>query len=596
MRILLLEDNVTCSKILASQLNKKGHLVDTVFNGQQGFLEASTNQYDLFLCDILMPHWDGFKFMEAAQVVCPHLPIVVISSSIKDRPDLLKKLKKHKNIIGFLPKPVDIKELETMMTTVKIQTDANIRKLARIVCTMGPASKSKKTIGQMILAGMDIVRLNFSHGSYEQHEGYLNTVRQAEKEWSQPIGVLMDLCGPKIRTGPMQDNGIHLNSGDTIILQAEPVEGTTERISTIAPELLPDLQTGDPILLDDGLMELKVEKPGKTEVVCRIVVGGMLRSNKGMNLPATRLSLPSVTDKDKRDLAWGLDHEIDFAALSFVRSAADIIEVKDIIKKAGKRDLKVIAKIEKPEAVENISEIIDATDVIMIARGDMGVELPAARVPRIQQRIIRMCWDKNTPVITATQMLDTMTSNARPTRAEVTDVSLAIWQGTDAVMLSGETAMGIDPVNVVRTMASIICEEERFAEIDWNHYKKLNQDTSRVNPALTAAATMGRAAAVMVLDTEGPLYRHLSKWNRTVPTLLITNSLDKARQSCIYKNIHPIIIEKKLERDEMVFAARKKAEEQGYLRTGDVFAVLEGERQTKGNINQVGSFQLIKVD
>ncbi len=596
MRILLLEDNITCSKILENQLGKKGHLVDAVFNGRQGFLEASTNQYDLFLCDILMPHWDGFKFIEAAQVVCPNLPIVVISSSIKDRPDLLEKLKKHPNIIGFLPKPVDIKELEALMAKVKIQTKANIRKLARIVCTMGPASKSKKIIGQMILAGMDIVRLNFSHGSYEQHEGYLNTVRRAEKEWDQPIGVLMDLCGPKIRTGSMQDNGIHLNNGDSIILQAEPIEGTPERISTIAPELLPDLQTGDPILLDDGLLELEVEKPGKTEVICRIVVGGMLRSGKGMNLPATRLSLPSVTDKDKKDLAWGLEHEIDFAALSFVRSASDIIEVKDIINKSGKRDLKVVAKIEKPEAVENISAIIDAADAIMIARGDMGVELPAAKVPRIQRRIIRMCWEKNTPVITATQMLDTMTGNTRPTRAEVTDVSLAVWEGTDAVMLSGETAMGIDPVNVVRTMASIICEEERYTEIDWSHYKRLNQDTSQINPALTAAATMGRAAAVMVLDPEGLLYRHLSKWNRTVPTLLITDSLDKARQSCIYKNIHPIIIEKKLERDEMVFAAQEKAKEQGYLRSGDVFAVLEGERLTKGKIDQVGSFQLIKVN
>lgn len=596
MRILLLEDNITCSKILASQLERRGHQVDAVFNGQQGFLEASTHQYDIFLCDILMPHWDGIKFMEAAQVVCPHLPIVVISSSIKNRPDLLEKLAKYENIIGYLPKPVDINELETVMSKVKIQTNVNIRKLARIVCTMGPASKTKKTIGRMILAGMDIVRLNFSHGSYEEHEGYLNTVREAEKEWGQPIGVLMDLCGPKIRTGPMKDNGIHLNNGDTIILQAEPIEGTTARISTIAPELLPDLQAGDPILLDDGLLELKVEKPGTTEVVCRIVVGGMLRSNKGMNLPATNLSLPSVTDKDKRDLAWGLEHEIDFAALSFVRSANDIIEVKDIIRKTGKREIKVVAKIEKPEAVKNISEIIDATDAIMIARGDMGVELPAARVPRIQDRIIKMCWEKNTPVITATQMLDTMTRNIRPTRAEVTDVSLAIWEGTDAVMLSGETAMGIDPVNVVRTMASIICEEEKFAEIGRSHYKQILRDTSKINPALTAAATMGRAAAVMVLDTEGPLYRHLSKWNRMVPTLLVTNSLDKARQSCIYKNIHPIIIEKELKRDEMVFAAREKAKEQGYLHTGDIFAVMEGERLTQGNIAQIGAFQLIRVD
>lgn len=593
MHILLLEDSPVVSKMLTAQLVKLGHRVDAVENGQQGFHRATSRHYHLVITDLTMPQWDGFKFMEAMQVISPQCPIVAISSSL-DEKTIRQRLARFANVIGFLPKPVKTAGLKEIIERVKAYSTENVRKLARIVCTVGPASESPEILGQMMLAGMDIARLNFSHGTYEEHEKRLRAVREVEEKWSRPVGILMDLCGPKIRTGLMRDGKAGLAAGSRVIIQADPVAGTAERFSTIAPEILTDLRVGDPVLLDDGLLELVVEEAGSSEVTCRVVIGGTLKSSKGINLPATPLSLPSVTDKDRQDLAWGLEHSIDFAALSFVRSANDIIEVKKLIS-GGKRNLKVVAKIEKPEAVENIDEIIKVTDAIMIARGDMGVELPASRVPWVQREIIKRCWLANVPVITATQMLDSMTTNHRPTRAEVTDVSVAVREGTDAVMLSGETAVGVDPVNVVRTMASIISEEESHAE-PGNDHCELMKSQQGFNPALAAAASLGNAAAVMVIDFKGEIYRHLSKWNRSVPTLLVTNSVHVARHSCIYKNITPIIIKEKLTRDQVVLRAREEAVKKGHVSAGDVLAVVEGERLTQGGIPQLGAFQIMRVE
>lgn len=593
MRILLLEDNPVNQTLIASQLKKLGHHVDTVSNGQQGFLRATSNQYDIFLCDILMPHWDGFKFIEAMTVVCPTMPIVVISSSIATN-DLVDRLKPYSNVCAILAKPLDMTKLNGILQENSSQGHENLGKMARIVCTIGPSSNKQEIINKMIMAGMDVARLNFSHGSYESHEEVLNMIRHAEKEWMRPVAVLMDLCGPKIRTGNMLGGTATLTQGEMVAIQAADIEGTSQRFSTIAPEILGDLRVGDPILLDDGLLELKVEKAGAGEVHCRVVVGGKLKSHKGINLPATPLSLPCLTAKDKADLAWGMKHSVDFVALSFVRSADDILELKELIQKTGTRKIHVVAKIEKPEAMENIDAIIDATDVIMIARGDLGVEIPASRVPWIQRQIIKKCWEKNKPVITATQMLETMTQNARPTRAEVTDVSLAIQEGTDAVMLSGETAAGVDPVNVVRTMASIICESERHLEQKLDHNQIL-VDKTDINPALSAAASLGLAAATLVIDFGNNLYQHMSKWNRRTPTLLATNSIHSARHACIYKNVIPIITKEELSRDQLVFWAISEAKERGYLVDGDILAVVEGARKTQGGIDQMGAFQLIRV-
>ncbi len=568
--------------------------VDTADNGHQGFQLATSNAYDIILSDLHMPHWDGYKFIEAIQVVSPHLPIMIITSDHDDS-STLERLEQYPNVLGVFAKPFDFEDLFKRLAGIPTQAHISVNKKAKIVCTLGPASDTPDMLGKMILAGMDVARLNFSHGNYESHEATLLAIREAETAWEKPIAVLQDLCGPKIRTGLMADGAIRLLAGEVLIIQAEPVEGNVDRISTITPVILADLRVGDPVLLDDGLLELRVVKEGFSEVHCEVIVGGTLKSSKGINLPSTLLSLPSVTDKDWRDLEWGLNHSIDYVALSFVRTADEIRKIKDYIKASGKRNLKVVAKIEKPEAVQNIKEIIAVSDAIMIARGDMGVELPAARVPRIQERIIRLCWEMNTPVITATQMLDSMTVNARPTRAEVTDVSMAIKEGTDAVMLSQETATGVDPVNVVRTMASIICEEERYAHPGTEHYQELVADTT-VNPALSAIAHFSANTVTLLLDPDGTLYPTLSKWNRKVPILLVTKSLHVARHAALYNNIFPLIIREELGRTEMVFRSIAMAKEWGYIHTGEAVAVVEGVRQTRSGLHQMAAVQVVRVE
>ncbi len=593
MRILVLEDSRPNQMLVRSRLEKAGHQVEMVGNGHQGFVLATSNTYDIVLSDIGMPHWDGFKFIDAMQVVCPQLPIVIVSSACEDD-DVCRRLMRYGNVIDFLPKPFDFERLFEILARVRVQTHASMNKMARIVCTIGPSCNTSEILGKMMLAGMDVARLNFSHGSYEQHEAALKAIRQAEENWGRPVAVLQDLCGPKIRTGPMQEGGVQLLAGKKLAIQARNCLGTPESISTILPEIIPDLKIGDPVLLDDGLLELRVVREGREEVLCEVVSGGLLKSNKGMNLPASSLSLPSITAKDWRDLDWALEHSIDYVALSFVRSAEDIVSIKEYIRASGRRDLRVVAKIEKPEAVSHIREIIAVTDAVMIARGDMGVELPAARVPRIQQEIIRLCWENNTPVITATQMLDSMTSNSRPTRAEVTDVSMAIKEGTDAVMLSQETATGVDPVNVVRTMASIICEEERYSSLSVEQYQQLIHD-SAANPALTVVASLNTTVATLLLDPSGNLYPQLSKWNRKVPSLLVTRSLHVARHASLYKNIMPLIIRDDLGTEAMIRKAMELAREWGYLKEGDVIAVVEGNRLTEGGLEQIGALQMIRV-
>lgn len=592
-RILLVEDNKTQQKLVRERLAKAGHVIDVVDNGHQGFILATSNSYDVILSDIVMPHWDGFKFIEAVQVACPHLPIIIISS-LAHKTETLERLQNYANVVKILNKPIDFSILEETLEPLPSQSHARLNKMARIVATIGPSSTDKTILGKMILAGMDVARLNFSHGTYASHEKTLQAIREAEEQWEKPIAVLVDLSGPKIRTGKMKGDCIELSPENSIVIQSEAILGTPERISTISPEILADLKTGDTILLDDGHLELRVKEPGIAEVCCEIVVGGKLRSNKGMNLPETELSVPSVTNKDWQDLDWALNHSVDYIALSFVRTASEIEEIKAYIAESQNPDLRVIAKIEKPEAVKNIGEIISAADAIMIARGDMGVELPAARVPRIQQRIINLCWEANTPVITATQMLDSMTTNIRPTRAEVTDVSVAIFEGTDAVMLSQETATGIDPVNVVRTMASIICEEESYAKLSIDKYQKLVEETS-LNPALSAVASLGSTRANILFDPEGILYPALSKWNRKVTSILITRSLQVARHASLYNNIVPLIVDGENNRTTLVSKAISRVCEEGYIKKGDVVAVIEGEFTSPSGIRQIGTLQLIEI-
>lgn len=593
LHILLLEDHKMTQKLIQRRLEKVGHTVDIVDNGHQGFLVASANSYDVIISDIQMPHWDGFKFIEAIEVISPQLPILVISSFNNDS-TTIKRLQRHNNVVATLTKPVDFDMLNDVLNHLTVKTHVRLNKMARIVATVGPASSSSAVLGKMLLAGMDVARLNFSHGTHEQHGQSLASIREAERLWEKPLAVIADLCGPKIRTGIMEGDGILLESDQEVTITADDITGTTTMFSTISPEILSDLQQGDPILLDDGLLELRVISAGTDSVRCKVVTGGLLRSSKGMNLPETGLSLPSLTPKDIDDLQWILKQDIDYVALSFVRSADDILNLKKIIAVSGNTHIKVLAKIEKPEAIKHISEIIDVADAIMIARGDMGIEIPAARVPRVQQRIINLCWQANKPVITATQMLDSMTTNIRPTRAEVTDVSVAIKEGTDAVMLSQETAMGRDPINVVRTMASIICEEESHAKLTADHYKHLAEETE-VNPVLTAVASLTATQATILIDPDGDLYPALSKWNRKVVSVVITRSLQVARHASLFKNIVPLIIRETIQRSDLIHRAVELTQKEGYIRPGDCVALVEGEYTNSFGIKQIGTVQLITV-
>ncbi|HEY9885798.1 MAG TPA: pyruvate kinase [Vampirovibrionales bacterium] len=333
------------------------------------------------------------------------------------------------------------------------------KRKAKIICTIGPASRNAETIRGLILAGMDVARLNFSHATFEDHQLSMKLVREISAEIGKPVAILQDLQGPKIRTGKLKDGPIILENGQKFTITTEDVESTKDLVSTTYKDLAKDLNKGHTLLIDDGLLKLEVLSSDGVKLVCEVIHGGVLKDNKGINIPDVNLTAPALTEKDKRDLQFGLECDVDYIALSFVRQASDVREIKDIIAKAGK-DTPVIAKIEKPQALPNIEEILDVTDAIMVARGDLGVELSPEKVPVVQKRLIKKANEKGVLVITATQMLESMSNNPCPTRAEASDVANAIFDNTDAVMLSGETASGKFPVETVKIMSSIIVEAE----------------------------------------------------------------------------------------------------------------------------------------
>jgi pyruvate kinase len=343
-------------------------------------------------------------------------------------------------------------------------------KKTKILATIGPASNNYEMIKSLAFAGANVFRLNFSHGSHEVHQEVLDTIRKVNKEMNCHLGILQDLQGPKIRVGEVENNGVEIHPGDKLTITSDPVVGTASLVSTVYKNLPQDVQEGEHILIDDGNLELLVNDTDGKNVNCTVIHGGILKSRKGINLPNTKVSAPSLTEKDLEDLEFGLANDVDWIALSFVRSAEDIIDLRNRIKAAGK-DCKIVAKIEKPEALENIDDIIAATDAIMVARGDLGVEVPMEIVPLWQKKMVEKCKLACKPVIIATQMMESMIQNPRPTRAETNDVANAVLDGADAVMLSAETASGKYPVNAVKAMTSIITYLEENAPVYHNLYK-----------------------------------------------------------------------------------------------------------------------------
>jgi len=408
-------------------------------------------------------------------------------------------------------------------------------KKTKIVATLGPSSSDEKTIAALVENGVDIVRLNFSHGTHASHKRLIQTVRRIAKKRGQPIGILQDLQGPKIRIGLIKGEKVRLEDGKEFTITTRSMEGTSTMVSTSYTPLPKDVHPGDHILIADGMLELVVKETREEDVICKVTHGGILESHKGINLPGTKLSTPSLTEKDKKDLAFGLKNRVDYVALSFVRTPEDVAELKDLIKKSN-LNIPVISKIEKPEAVEVIDDIIAVTDAIMVARGDLGVEMQPEKVPFIQKELIRKCIEQGIPVITATQMLESMREYPTPTRAETSDVANAIIDGTDAVMLSGETASGRFPIKAVQTMKQIIMETEaHLKKYGGKFFLKIQpQDTfpDNISHGACEAAYNTGAKAIVAFTQSGLTARLLSKYRSLIPIIAFTPN-NKVRTSLL---------------------------------------------------------------
>lgn len=400
----------------------------------------------------------------------------------------------------------------------------------RIIATLGPASSGRTVIGALIDAGVDLFRLNMSHGSHADHRAAFETVRSIAAERGQPTGVLADLCGPKIRVGELEGGAIELQAGDEVVVTTREVVGRAALIPTIYSGLAADVKPGDRILLDDGLLELRVLDTDGTEVRCEVVHGGTLRSRKGINLPGVAVSAPTLTDKDRMDAAFALELGVDYLALSFVRRASDVVELRELVTSQGS-DAGIIAKIEKPEALDEIGAIIDAADGLMVARGDLGVELPAEQVPLVQDRLLELAREHNKPAIVATQMLESMIEHARPTRAEVSDVAHAVRTAADAMMLSGETAVGRHPVEAVRMMDRIARRSEGYM---WLHGRFASAVKTSTGIQLPLADAVARATSllsrdlkvrgIVVLSHRGTTVRMVSSARPAAPVIALTDN------------------------------------------------------------------------
>jgi pyruvate kinase len=400
---------------------------------------------------------------------------------------------------------------------------------AKIVATLGPASRTPDRLRELILAGIDVARVNMSHGTQESHAETIRTVRAIAAELDRPLAILLDLSGPKIRTGPLKDHQpVHLQTGQQLIITTRGVVGDSSIISTGYAHLPQDVKPGDRILLADGLIELRVEQAGQTDILCRVINGGELGENKGINVPGVKLSAPSLTEKDRADLSFGLQQQVDYVALSFVRSARDCIGAKTLIEFLG-ADVPLIAKIEKREALDDLDNIIEACDGVMVARGDLGVETSVESVPWRQKQIIAKANAAEKLVITATQMLESMTHEPRPTRAEASDVANAILDGTDAVMLSAETAIGNYPVEAVETMARIIsftenCWRQSDRSRELIHGHQTGTEGRAIAEAAIYAANELRARLIVVFSKSGKMARHLAALRPDQRTIAFTPS------------------------------------------------------------------------
>ncbi len=454
-----------------------------------------------------------------------------------------------------------------------------MKRKTKIVGTIGPASSSSRILEKLARAGMNVARLNFAHGTHEEHTKSIQAIRDVSARLGIPLAILQDLPGPKVRTGRLEKEEVWLKEGDDFSLTGKKIIGNEHRVSVNLPAFLNDLNHGDTVFLNEGAIQLEVIAATDIEVKCEVVVGGLLAVNKGINVPGVRLSIPSITSKDLADLAFGLEQGVDFVAVSFVRESSDIVRVKQFLREKG-ADVPLIAKVEKHEAVDDIDNIIAEADGIMVARGDLGVEMPLKQVPTVQKRIIRKCNQAGKPVIVATQMLESMINSIRPTRAEVSDVANAIFDGADAVMLSGETAIGRYPVETVTMMAHIATEVEKTLPYKHILLEKGERVIPQTDDAISYAAChisqqLG-AACIVAYTSSGSTALRISKYRPEAPILAITPSDNVARRLILSWGVNPYLAPELVNAEDIFHEAAQLSLKIGMARSGELVIISAG--------------------
>lgn len=463
----------------------------------------------------------------------------------------------------------------------------------KIICTIGPASEEISTIKKMLNAGMNVARLNFSHGNYEEHQKRINNLRIAAEESGKPLAIMLDTKGPEIRTGKLEKGKIALEAGGTLVLTTREIIGNEKEVYINYAHLPEEVEKGTTILLADGLINLLVEDIKDTDIICRIINGGELGEKKGVNVPGVRINLPFISDKDREDISFGIKNKVDFIAASFVRTAEDVLEIHRILEQHN-ASIDVIAKIESQEAVDNLDEIIRVADGVMVARGDLGVEIPAEEVPLVQKTIVERCNRVGKVVIIATQMLDSMINNPRPTRAEVSDVANAIFGSTDAIMLSGETAAGKYPVEVVETMARIARRaEESLPYPEILRQKRLARTksvTDAISYATCATALNLNASAIISCTRTGQTARMVARYRPEAKIVAATPNAGILNKLALVWGVHPVLIEETEGTDDLFEESIKRALQNGYINNGDLIILTAG---TPASVS--GGTNLLKV-
>lgn len=450
----------------------------------------------------------------------------------------------------------------------------------KIVCTLGPSTDNEDVLRQMMLAGMNVARCNFSHGTYEDHQKRMDLVKKLRQEVGMPVAILLDTKGPEVRVKNFKEGKAVLEEGQLFTLTADEVDGTKDKVSVTYDRLYEDLEIGMRVLIDDGLIEMRVEQVDRKNVVCRVINGGTVSNHKGVNVPDVDLSMPYISEKDREDILFGINQGVDFIAASFVQKKEDILQLRRLLEKNGGTDIKIISKIENKQGVTNIDEIIEVSDGIMVARGDMGVEIPYEEVPVIQKKIIKKVYQTGKHVITATQMLESMIKNPRPTRAETTDVANAVYDGTSAVMLSGETAAGAYPVEAVKTMVRIAERTEQDVDYRKRFYQSKRQiDADVTNAICHASCTTAldlNAKAIVTVTKSGKSARMLSQYRPESDIISCATTEKVCRQLSLAWGVTPLVIKEEKEVFHLFDKAIQAAVKMNLLEAGDLTVITSG--------------------